>query len=265
MYNIIKAQTYQMVRQNRTYYIILGGVGFMFLQLLFMAADGGVTEMSGSYFAFSAGGALPIFPCFVCLLMTVGICGGDLGDRTMNYEILSGSKRTEVFFGRVVLSVFWSFLGYLLMLSLPAAAVGLISGWGKLMTVRGFMSRLFLQLIPLFRYICIIAALTFLTLDTMAPTVIGFVIVLAEAAGSMVISEFSADSTLLSCLLTVYQGICFYDISNVGIEYIGGEDVMVVKEMLDKSTVLISSAASLGVSAAVLMAGCLIFKDKDLK
>ncbi|MBP1549570.1 MAG: hypothetical protein J6A05_06155, partial [Oscillospiraceae bacterium] len=100
MRNIIKALNYQTRTDNVTYYSILLGI---FLTIFGMLDF----DMTGSEYVALNGESISLLPVFLILMLGVRILGWDYADKTMNYEILSGHHRREVYFARVIVAHIW--------------------------------------------------------------------------------------------------------------------------------------------------------------
>lgn len=104
MRNIIKALNYQTKTDNVTYYSLF--VVLFLAVISFIDAD--LSELTGSMYIAAMGESyFALLPVFVILMLGVRILGWDYGDKTMNYEILSGHHRREVYFARVIVSHIW--------------------------------------------------------------------------------------------------------------------------------------------------------------
>ena len=112
MYNIIKAQMYQLIRENATYYTFLGGLGaLLFLYISLSDSNIEIAEVTGSELLVQGTSSMVLM--FVAMLFTVRICGGDMGDKTINHEMLTGISRAKIYGGRIIVSVISALIVYI--------------------------------------------------------------------------------------------------------------------------------------------------------
>ncbi|SDA21917.1 ABC-type transport system involved in multi-copper enzyme maturation, permease component [Ruminococcus sp. YE71] len=267
MFNLIKAQQYQMLRDNVTYYII-----FVMLIIyvgidLISAADSSTAQFSASYFAVISADGFPFLLNMLTLLYTARICGCDMTDRTMNYELLDGVKRSQVFFARFIVGVFWSAVTCAFLMIVPTAIVAAFAGWGDMMTVGGALRRAFCTLITVVRLSAMYTMLTFLLMDWKTTTVIGFIIGQTELIIVMIMQE-SASLGLDKKAGYFFSATAmqkFLDVSNIGIGYKNGEDIQIVKSMLTFSDGASCAAVCIGMTALYLILGFAVFRRRDIK
>ena len=104
MFNVMKAQKYQLLRSKSTYIIL-------FLSLMFLAfatimeIDSQGEEVSASTMYAAMAESYTLFIPMLVMAYTVSVCGSDLNDKTINYEMLTGTDRKHIYFGRVVMSI----------------------------------------------------------------------------------------------------------------------------------------------------------------
>ena len=100
MINVMKAQKYQLLRSISNYVILLCSLIFMATILFAELSDEQVEKITGSMFVSYIGEINLVMLPMIILVYTAVIFGNDLSDKTVNYELLSGIKRRDVFFGR---------------------------------------------------------------------------------------------------------------------------------------------------------------------
>ncbi len=258
---------YQSVRENYTYIVFAVMTVIYLLTDLLELADEGSSDVSGSYmFVLSADG-MPFILNMLALIYTAVICGGDMIDRTMNYELLDGAKRSDVYFSRFLVGLFWSLVSCTLILVLPIAAVSAAAGWGKMLTVGAAARRTLFLLAPIIRLVSFYTLLTFLITDYRAVIGIGFVlgqgeliaVMLIQESGSLGIDEKLFDFLALPSLTRIF------DVANIGFGYENGEDFYIVKQVMNLSDDLRCAAINLVIAAVYVVAGYLIFRKRDVK
>ena len=265
MYNVIKSQNFQTLRDYPTYII----------PSIFLARSILIYCGTLSYCGLTPSGSLWLMNMLSDITFTVAlfsiyyswrICGWDLSDKTINNEIVSGTKRSAVYFGRFIPALLWSIAVYAAMVILPTLFITAVWGFSAFMHPKGAVIRCLLLLIPILRYVCVTAALNMATLDNRLSAVL---------AGLYPLIEIFADdpdkkSLVLDGLMVTRTAERFADTSLKSFEYVDtGDDVFrditALQETLTFSDGLTISLISVGASVIILIAGFLIFRKRDLK
>ena len=264
MYNIIKAQMYQLIRENATYYTFLGGLGaLLFLYISLSDSNIEIAEVTGSELLVQGTSSMVLM--FVAMLFTVRICGGDMGDKTINHEMLTGISRAKIYGGRIVVSVIFALIVYILFAVTPIAVFTVINGWGYTAPVKEAFIRLGLQIFPYLRLVLFFASLTFITMQPAAIILVSFVLMLVEGLFDLVVTEVLERSDKI---LYPFLGIIAMDrvnVYNMTYGYIDGEDVEVLKNGLSTGTIVSIAVPSVIFGIIFLIAGYCIFRKKDMK
>ncbi len=162
MRNIVKAQFFQIARDKVIKYVVVVTLLMQILMVILpILLDTAEISSAGEFFATNEG-SLTSFPLFFLILMTAEICGVDFMDKTHNYELMGGHKRSEVYFGRILPALLLGGLGALLLAVLPVGIYVVLYGWGSKVAVSQVVVRFLLLLFPLLRLVCEFACLTFL-------------------------------------------------------------------------------------------------------
>jgi hypothetical protein len=82
------------------------------------------------------------------------VCCGDFPDKTSNYEIMTGHKRTEVYFGRVIPCLVFGVICFLIIAFAPIILNTAIHGWGTKLDVGQMILRYTLLIFPITRIFC---------------------------------------------------------------------------------------------------------------
>ncbi len=259
MWNIMKAQNYQTKGDNLVILVLLAG---FLLPTGAVLIDFDVSELSGSLFMAQLGSVLPSFLGMVLVILVSRICGWDAGDKTINYEILAGHSRAEVYFGRVIMSVIWGLGSGIAMLVLPVLGITLINGWGDSMNPGNAAVHCVLFLFPMLRLICEFAMLTFLMRDCYKAMLVGWVFFAVSVIGIMVYEELMDRVLTLQLVITNMRQVIGFD--NYKLEYIEGEDIPVYMTGMDAPLVIGTILVSLLVGGACLAIGYAVFKKQDM-
>lgn len=259
MWNIIKAQNYQIRGDNLVILVLLAG---LLLPTGTLLMDFDISELTGSFFMAQLGSVLPICLGMVLVILVSRICGWDAGDKTMNYEVLAGHSRAEVYFGRVIMSVIWGLGNGIAMLVLPVLGITVINGWGNNMNLGAAAVRCVLFLFPMLRLICEFAMLAFLLRDCYKAMLIGWSFFAVSMVGIMVYEGLADTALTVQLVITNMREVIGF--GNYKIEYIGGEDILVYMTGMDASLVLGTILVSLLAGGACLAVGYAVFKKQDM-
>lgn len=107
---------------------------------------------------------------------TCWICTMDFGDKTANYEIMTGHTRLELYAARAEVSVITGVCGYYLLIILPVIAGCFIWGWGSCVHVSDMIFRWFMLIFPVVRIIIEAAFLSFIVRRPAVVLIAGFMI-----------------------------------------------------------------------------------------
>lgn len=162
MRNIVKAQFFQIVRDKVIRGMLVVALLMQVLVVLLpIWLDNEEITSAGEFFATNEGGIM-MFPIFYVIVVTAQICGSDFGDKTHNYELMSGHRRWDVFGGRVIPALLFGGIGGLFLIMLPVGIYAVLYGWGSKVSFGWVFLRLILMLFPLLRMVCEFAFWTFL-------------------------------------------------------------------------------------------------------
>lgn len=258
MWNIMKAQNYQAKSDNINIYILIVGLILPFLDVL-----DDMDKISGSmYFIVSGSGTVFILSLIVTLVLVCRICGWDLADKTLNYEVLSGHKRSEIYFGRVFVSLFYSMLFCMVLIVIPILVISIINGFGDTFSLKNVFLHYMLLLFPLLRLACELVLLTFLVNNCYAAMILGWMIFCFSMIGSMILEGLSNIDLTFHFVAT--NIISLFQFDNYHLEEISGKEVMVFQNNLDFSLVIGTITASVLVGGICLAIGYLVFRKRDL-
>lgn len=260
MWNIMKAQNYQIKRDNL---VICGFLVCLLLPVFGMYLDdAGLDGMDGGLFTVSMFGFFPFLLPLLSIIIVTRICGWDMNDKTINYELLSGHSRAQVYFGRAFLSLLWTMLGGILVTLLPILFVTVFKGWGNSLDFGDAAVRYAVMLFPGFRWACELILLTFLVRNSHAAAVLSFVLFEGGAIFSTVLEEMT--DTKVDVQLVISNLIKLADVSNFREKLIGGNVVSVYEAVLDSKLMSDSVAISLAVGIICLLCGYEVFRRRDM-
>ncbi|MBQ2823254.1 MAG: ABC transporter permease subunit [Oscillospiraceae bacterium] len=258
MRNIIKALNYQTKSDIVTYCTLLP-VAFL-LATAFMDLD--MEKTTGSYFISYAGENFALVPIFCILMLGVRILGWDYSDKTMNYEILSGHHRREVYFARVIVAHIWSILFCLTFMVLPVIFFTALNGWGITMDLKGAAIRFVLAIFPMIRLVCQYVLFVFIVKNSYVAWALGYLLSMFSMIIPMLLEELTKKFRLTYHLAETNLMELFTFNQRIG--YVNGEDVTVCQTELEPSFVTGTIIVSLAVSAVCIISGYIIFKKSDV-
>lgn len=98
----------------------------------FYSVAGGDTirDMTGCRYVTGIAPNLSLFALIACMLISSRIAGADAGDKTLNYELLSGHGRAESYFGRAFAGLWWGGVLVFVLQWLPVVYFTICNGWG---------------------------------------------------------------------------------------------------------------------------------------
>lgn len=262
MWNLIKAQNYQLKRDNGIIYIYLLGALYAGAFIFDMVQGHSLAEITGSQMAVSNGLPCTIVAGILVALLTSRIAGWDFNDKTLNYELLAGHSRAKVFWSRVIVSLVWCLVTVLILFFVPMLVFGCLNGWGIKAELGGSLLRYGLALFPLFRFVCECILLTVIIRNCYMTMIIAFVLY-----------EFSCLVDTMQGLLTEVYLTTHFASTNVTrllefgkqkFAYINGEDVTVYETAMKSSLIWGTIGVSLLVGGACLFIAYRYFKKCDL-
>lgn len=266
MFNVMKAQIYQLKRENSTYYIFISGIVIILLFTCIMYASGDIssTELThGSCWIYNISDTATLLIPFLVMMFTSQVCASDMDDKTLNYEMLTGTSRVKIFVGRSVVSIFMSLLANFLLIILPMPIIGKVCGWGHFMSVREAALRMAFLIFPVIKLSALYSMLAFILSDKKLTILLGFIILILQMIFGMLAEEF-IDADKLELILSSLSMNYYLNMENIGMGYFNGEDVMVLKSFIDLSRAWKISAACLGEAVLFLVVGAAVFRRKDM-
>ena len=261
MWNLIKAQNYQIKGDNIILYALIYML-FMPTGLTLVNAGFQIDRFSGGMLMAQMGAMFATELVMVLIIMVTRICGWDMNDKSINYEIMAGHSRGKIYFARGIVSLTWSMVCSVVTLVVPVAVFSLINGWGQNMSVKDVVIHVVLMFFVVFRLVGEVVLLTFLAGKGNTAVVAGFALFGASAFGQMLYQEFTGKTITL---LTAYANLNYlFDFSNYKLEYIGGEDIPVFLTEISISMIRSTILVSLIVGSVCWVIGYRVFGKKDM-
>ncbi len=264
MYNLIKAQNYQLWRDNYIIYVLIGVVGMTVMNLVasIQSIVNSGELVNGGFFTSMGATAYSLIYMALALAFSARICGWDFTDKTLNYEILAGHTRNEVFWSRAVLSFIWVFAFAVALTVLPYCGVIIAGGWGVNMSFGGALVRFGLAFLMLLRLTCFFIFLTFVVKNCFVSLFLGYILMMLPMVAVMMINEFTKIE--ITYQLTSYAMISVLDFSNYKLGYVDSGDIVQFITDTDPEFIIGTVVMSLVLSAVYLLLGYTIFRKTDV-
>ncbi len=258
MLNILKENLRQAVHDK----LLLGAGALLVIEgISTVAGDETLTAATGSEavggIGIFAGALLPIF----IGVITGRICGTDLRDKTANYEILFGKKRSAVYLGRFFAALIVSCAVTLLVTLVPVCFMALRNGWGGSITAGNALLHLGMIFPFVFRLAAVYAALTFLAGNDLVPITVSFVGTLLVMIASFLLEDAGYALTWQTAASDLKTML---DFSNTTEGFLNGQDILVYKAFLSGGTVLRMLCTSFGIGLMWLAAGLAVYRKRDI-
>ena len=262
MYNVIKAQIYQLKRSKSTYLIIFIALIFLVMGIVLELGSQG-DDASASSMLMAMAESYVLFIPMITMAYTASICGGDLNDKTINYELLTGTDRRCVFFGRVLVSLTVNIIVTAFLLVVPVLIFTAFLGWGHTMSPEDAIMRCAATLFPLIRLTAFYAMLSFLIKSSVGVYAIGYILTFIEMVLMVFIEElFSTKALMYIMSVDLLDRILIPQNFRYG--FFEEQDVMVVKDVMETSAVLHAAAAGIIGTAVFLFIGYKLFSKSDM-
>lgn len=258
MQNLIKALNYQTRRDNFTIYAVIIGL----LMSAMIVIDHNVSTLTGAQLAVSSYNLLPMALSYMLVILVTRICGWDMTDKTINYEVLSGHHRMQVYFARVIVSLIWAMAAAVVVTALPVIIFSAINGWGPETDMKLMLIRYAMLVLPLFRLICGFIVISFAVGNFVGSAVACFLLVQGELMIYMMLDELA--DIQLDVQLALSNMVRLLEL-NGRMGFVDGKDIYVYDAALSPelavNTVIFSPAAGI----IYLILGYALFSKRDMK
>lgn len=258
MRNLIKALNYQTRRDNVTIYAVIIGL----LMSAMILTDHNVSALTGAQLAVGSCELLPMALSYMTVIMAARICGWDMTDRTINYEVLSGHRRRQVYFARVVVSLVWTMAMAVIVTALPVIIFSALNGWGPETDLGLMLIRYAMLLLPLFRLVCGFIFISFAVGNFVGSAVACFLSVQGEFFVYIMLDELT--NIHLDAQLAVSNMIKLLEL-NGRMGFVDGKDIYVYDAALPSGLAVNTAVFSLAAGIIYLILGYALFSKRDMK
>jgi len=255
MHNIMKALNYQTLRDNFLIYSLIAGI----LPMLSVFTE---DNLNGGLVVVTVSMGISVFIGMALVIIVPRISGWDYTDKTMNYELLAGHKRSDVFWGRALMSIVWGLGIAIIVVGLPLLIISLVLGWVDNLDLGNTVFRLVLLIFPTFRLICELILITFLVKNCYLAMICGYMYVMFSTMADMFLIELS--DFKFTTQLSVPNAMRLLDFSNYSMGFVNGEDIYIYETAIDSGFVAETIIVSLIGGAVCLLIGYFVFKKSDV-
>lgn len=259
MKNIMKAQLLQLKKDRICRFIFIGILVVMFM-LVYMITNmaSGDIEITGGEHAVMLATMMQLLAQFFMYLFTAQACGVDFTDKTMNYEIMAGHTRRQVYFGRVIPTLIIGTLVTLLLIAVPIAAdVIIMGGWGDKVNFADMLLRYLLMAFPVARTICEFIFLTFIIKNPYIVMGISYV--------ACIVLGMNVPTTTDHCFVLGMTNINAITVINEWQSFgLGGDLHYIYETGLSADFVVPTILVSVIIGGIALLLGYTFFKNDDM-
>ena len=253
MINIMKSVCYGL-RKNTLY-----TKGFLaFLTISFIITIPILTENDNyTVSEFVADGGMMELALLFMGIVVCSICVGDSKDKTMNYELLNGHSRKELFLGRTIVALFVGVAGSILINNIPIIVTSFIFGWGGKITVGAYAARILLSCFPLLRYGTFLVFLSFTFRDVFKAAGIG----IAYMTLTAMLADVMHGNAYITSMHNLNEVLC----CNVWETYtLSGMQLRYYDATIPLQSVVLTIAVSLASGGILLLLAYYYFKKDDV-
>ena len=198
---------------------------------------------------------------FVTLVISCRICASDAGDKTINYEFLSGHDRGSIYWARIIAGIMWSVILTMALFYLPILIFSAVNGWGLELDAGNAIIRLFLALLPAIRLSAFFMMTASILRSSGKGIALGYGFVMVMVILISIIQDvLNLDITWQFAFSNVMSLLSFENSRNM---VINGETVTVYDSALSSGMVVGTILASAAATFIYTYIAYDIFKKKD--
>lgn len=259
MWNVMKAQMYQLKKDVLAFCVALLGLAVTFIANM-EAFEQGMTGSEGMAYMGESMSAL--FGLLAIMVIVANVMGKDFADKTLNYEILSGHTRKEVFFGRLVVATIPGVLcSFLTIIAFPLTLT-LINGWGNTMELSGVLVRFGLIFLTLFRIAFELAFLTTLTKNHCITYLISYVLSMVQVF--LLTAQTYFEDFAVTPLLPVANCLNLLTFQDWTTFYLDETDQILYSSAVSSEMALWAIIPSVVIGGVMILLSYVFFKHDDL-
>lgn len=262
MWNLFKGTLRQNFRNGGLWICWFFVLVLIPVQLGMISEDGILDAPASSVFGEWSSGLSILVPMALAWVVC-RTCGWDLRDKTANYEILYGKKRSQVYFSRFLAALLLCFMTVLLSV-IPFLFLIVRNGWGGSLSTENALQHFVLVFPVFFRLICFFTALSFVIGNDLAGFMLSWVLSFA-AMMLYAVTTLAGNSLKLTWQLAPINLLTLMDFSNTAKGFYEGQDITIYKAEVTQAFCTETLLSGIGIGIFWLLLGYFIFRKKDLR
>lgn len=262
MINIIKALNYKMIRSIDTFVSVGVGILIALMPILMMGGES-LRDINGGMYSQSYLQVMMLIPYLMACILGATAVGMDMGDKTINYEILSGHSRAEVFMARVIVAIGWSVGTTIVVSALPIAIFTIANGWGPNVVFVDVLMQYIINIVAGVRMTGFVILMTTIVRHYIAGLFISYGIINTSLIPVMVLDELLKKE--IPHVLAMSDVYYLSGISNMMSVVENGEKIEKYDLSVDTGFFLVSILVALAMSAVYVIVAYFIHKNRDMK
>lgn len=261
MWNVFRSLMYQTKRD--IVFVVFSILLLVFPTVVLVINVGSLEGLRGSDIFIQFQEVAAMLNIFIALVVVPRISGWDMNDKTINYDVLSGHSRLQVFGGRVLASVTCATVLAILNTAIPVILATVCGGWGDTFPVANALAHFALMILTFIRMCCILILFTFALHNCYAAMLIGYVYIGVSGGVILMLQELAGIElpTTVSAFLNMEDLVA----DNMSVQKINGVQTAVYVENLTSGFVVETILGAIVVSAILLILGYAIFRRRDLR
>ena len=263
MINIIKSLNYTTRRSTLTALTIFSMIVLPILFSLLSSKFGGISfkELTGDVYMTAVSGNMIIIFVIAVLIFATMLVGSDAGDKTLNYELMNGHSRSQVFWARMITGYGWAVILVMFFFFLPFGYFSLINGWGLSVDKGEALLRLILLIFPVIRLCTLFMLLSSVSRSAGRGAAFSYlVMMIIVMAGSILDDGFHIDTRSIFATSDIAWVITYENSRNI---VVNGQQVTRMDYATTSGEMVKTIVVSLAVSAVYLTIAYIVFKKKD--
>ncbi len=199
------------------------------------------------------------------LIVAPLIFGEDINDRTINYEIMKGHSRKEVFFSRLLVTLGITVSGSLLLTLLPLIVIEIMNGFGDKVSLGSILVKTLISILPIIRLTSEIVFFTVIVSNKYIGALFGFVftevsVVILENVGHGYMTSVNCLGTTTLLSLGSYKEDVIWRMSGSARDYL-----CTFSDAIEPKQYVLMAVITLIFTGIFAMLGYSFFKTEDMR
>lgn len=265
MLNIIRSQIYIMKRD--IYYLWATALTLMYFSAVAIEAFESYLSgeaLSGSLIAvFMTSEMTTVFFLFA-VLFSSRVAGWDFTDKTLNYEVIYGHKRSSIYLGRAIVGIFSGLSRSAFVVLIAVVLPTVVFGWGWSVPAGEMILRYALITLELVRLMAFVIMMSFVARSNVGGAFAGFTAVILPLIVTGLTGMETEDRHSFSWL---FSSLSISDVSsfeNYTSGYVLGSDITVFTDRIEPQTAMLMSVTAVVFTAVYLLIGYAVFRKSDI-